>query len=66
MMKGAMTNKATDRQEPEVLHLSERDRAAFLEVLLHPPEPNERLVPGFAEHRRGAGEITAEKETDLG
>jgi len=47
MMVGAMTDKATDRQEYEVLHLSERDRAAFFEALLHPPEPNERLVRGF-------------------
>jgi len=59
-----MTHKATDRQEHEVLHLSDRDRAAFFESLLHPPEPNERLVRGLAEHDRRVGPITAKRETD--
>lgn len=60
-----MTNKPTDRQEYEVLHLSERDRAAFFEALIYPPEPNERLLRAFAEHDRRVGQITAERETDL-
>ncbi|HEV7668187.1 MAG TPA: DUF1778 domain-containing protein [Thermoanaerobaculia bacterium] len=53
-----MTNKK-DCQEYEVLPLSERDRAAFFEALLHPPEPNARLLRGFAEHERRVGPIMA-------
>ena len=30
--------------------LTERDRAAFFEALIDPPEPNERLVRAFADH----------------
>ncbi len=40
----------------EGLYLSERDRAAFFDALIHPPEPNERLLRGFAEHKRCVGE----------
>jgi tRNA(fMet)-specific endonuclease VapC len=38
--------------EHETLVLSERDRAAFFEALLHPPAPSERLRRAFAEHGR--------------
>ena len=34
------------------LALSERDRQAFFEALINPPEPNERLKRAFKEHRR--------------
>ena len=38
--------------EHETLVLSDRDRAAFFEALVNPPEPNKRLVRAMAEHRR--------------
>ena len=38
--------------EHETLALSERDRAAFFEALVNPPEPKERLVRAFADHAR--------------
>jgi uncharacterized protein (DUF1778 family) len=41
--------------EHETLNLSERDRAAFFEAMIHPPEPNERLTRAFAEHSRRVG-----------
>jgi uncharacterized protein (DUF1778 family) len=41
--------------EHETLNLSERDRAAFFEAMIHPPEPNERLARAFAEHSRRVG-----------
>ncbi len=41
--------------EHEVLQLSERDRAAFFEALIHPPEANERLARAFADHSRRIG-----------
>ena len=31
----------------ETLDLSERDREAFFDALIHPPEPNERLQRAF-------------------
>jgi len=36
----------------ETLLLSERDRAAFFEALVNPPEPAARLVRAFAGHAR--------------
>ena len=36
----------------ETLVLSNRDRAAFFNALINPPEPSERLVRAFAEHKR--------------
>jgi uncharacterized protein (DUF1778 family) len=38
--------------EHETLVLSDRDRTAFFEALVNPPEPNERLRRAFAEHKR--------------
>lgn len=39
----------------DVLNLSDTDRAAFFDVLLHPPEPGERLARAFADHGRRIG-----------
>lgn len=36
----------------ETLVLSDRDRAAFFNALVNPPEPNDRLRRAFAEHKR--------------
>ena len=36
----------------EMLVFSERDRAAFFDALVNPPEPNDRLQRAFAEHKR--------------
>lgn len=38
--------------EHETLTLSERDRRAFFDALLHPPEPSERLQRAMADHKR--------------
>jgi uncharacterized protein (DUF1778 family) len=38
--------------EHETLVLSDRDRAAFFDALVSPPEPGERLVRALAEHKR--------------
>lgn len=38
--------------EHETLTLSERDRAAFFDALITPPEPHQRLVKALAEHQR--------------
>lgn len=38
--------------EQETLALSERDRKAFFDALVNPPEPSERLVRALAEHKR--------------
>jgi uncharacterized protein (DUF1778 family) len=38
--------------EHETLVLSDRDRAAFFDALIDPPEPSERLVRALAEHKR--------------
>jgi uncharacterized protein (DUF1778 family) len=38
--------------EHETLLLSERDREAFFEVLINPPEPRERLARALAAHRQ--------------
>jgi uncharacterized protein (DUF1778 family) len=38
--------------EHETLMLSEQDRKVFFDVLMHPPEPNERLQRAFAEYKR--------------
>ena len=39
----------------ETLVLSERDRAAFFEALVHPPQPNARLRRAFASAARVKG-----------
>lgn len=36
----------------ETLHLSERDRKAFFDLLINPPEPNGRMKRAVAEARR--------------
>jgi uncharacterized protein (DUF1778 family) len=41
--------------EHETLTLSERDRKAFFDALIAPPEPNARLKRAFAEHKRRTG-----------
>ncbi len=41
--------------EHETLALSERDRAAFFEAMINPPEPSERLARALAEHGRRVG-----------
>jgi uncharacterized protein (DUF1778 family) len=38
--------------EHETLLLSDRDRAAFFDVLANPPPPSERLVSALSEHKR--------------
>ncbi|MDR2213314.1 MAG: DUF1778 domain-containing protein [Pseudomonadales bacterium] len=38
--------------EHETLSLSERDRKAFFDTLMQPPEPSERLQRAFAEYQR--------------
>jgi uncharacterized protein (DUF1778 family) len=38
--------------EHETLTLSERDRKAFFDTLINPPEPAERLKRAMAEHKR--------------
>ena len=38
--------------EHEQLNLSERDRAAFFEALVSPPETGDRLKRAFADHAR--------------
>lgn len=41
--------------EHETLNLSERDRAAFFEAMIDPPEPSERLARALDEHSRRVG-----------
>jgi uncharacterized protein (DUF1778 family) len=41
--------------EHETLNLSERDRTAFFEAMINPPEPSERLARALAEHSRHIG-----------
>ncbi|MGJ3647930.1 DUF1778 domain-containing protein [Sphingomonas sp. GlSt437] len=41
--------------EHETLNLSDRDRAAFFEAMINPPEPGKRLARAFAEHSRRVG-----------
>jgi uncharacterized protein (DUF1778 family) len=38
--------------EHETLVLSDRDRQAFFDVLIDPPEPSERLRRALADHKR--------------
>lgn len=38
--------------EHETLVLSERDRAAFFNALINPPEPSERLARALAAHKQ--------------
>jgi uncharacterized protein (DUF1778 family) len=38
--------------EHEMLVLSERDREAFFDALINPPEPSERLERALADHKR--------------
>ena len=50
---GALTDAARRTiADHETLVLSERDRAAFFEALINPPEPSEQLVHAIAEHKR--------------
>ncbi len=41
--------------EHETLALSARDRKAFFDTLMHPPEPSKRLQRALAEHKRRVG-----------
>jgi len=36
----------------EMLVLSGRDRQAFFDALINPPEPGERFIRAFTEHKR--------------
>lgn len=38
--------------EHETLVLTEEERRAFFDLLIHPPKPTKRLARAFAEHRR--------------
>jgi uncharacterized protein (DUF1778 family) len=38
--------------EHEMLVLSDRDREAFFDALINPPEPSERLKRALADHKR--------------
>ena len=38
--------------EHEMLVLSDRDRQAFFDALINPPEPSERLKRALADHKR--------------
>lgn len=38
--------------EHETLVLSDRDRKAFFDALIHPPKSTERLVAALVEHKR--------------
>lgn len=38
--------------EHETLVLSDRDREAFFDALIHPPRPSKRLERAVAEHKR--------------
>ncbi len=38
--------------EHETLALSDRDREAFFDALINPPEPSERLKHALADHKR--------------
>lgn len=38
--------------EHETLLLSDRDREAFFDALINPPEPSERLKRALADHKR--------------
>jgi len=38
--------------EHEMLVLSDRDREAFFDALINPPQPSERLKRALAEHKR--------------
>ena len=40
-----------ERHEPERMVLVGADKEAFLEALLNPPEPTERLVAAMRRHR---------------
>lgn len=48
-----LTDKARQMiAEHETLVLSDRDRDAFFDALINPPEPSERLARALAEHKR--------------
>jgi uncharacterized protein (DUF1778 family) len=51
----AETKRLVERARHESLVLSERDRAAFFDALVHAPRPNARLRRAF----RSAGERVA-------
>jgi uncharacterized protein (DUF1778 family) len=38
--------------EHEALVLSDRDRAAFFDAMINPPEPSERLIRALSDHKR--------------
>jgi uncharacterized protein (DUF1778 family) len=38
--------------EHETMVLSDRDREAFFDALINPPEPSERLIRALSEHKR--------------
>ena len=38
-------------KESEVMELSARDREVFINALLNPPEPNDKLREGFREYK---------------
>ncbi|MBI3292577.1 MAG: DUF1778 domain-containing protein [Elusimicrobia bacterium] len=42
-------------QEQEIMRLSTRDRAVFVEALLHPPEPSQRLRTAVERYKRAFG-----------
>ena len=50
---GAALDKARDVLRPDgTLILSAAERQRFVEILMNPPEPNERLMRGVEEYRR--------------
>ncbi|GEM_PF-6843801 len=44
--------KHSIRLRRERLKLSSRERKAFFDLLINPPEPSERLIRAVAEHKR--------------
>lgn len=66
-MQNAVPSKAARPTitEHEILRLSEGDRAAFFEAMVHPAEPSERLARAFAEHGRRAPAWAASATRDL-
>jgi len=53
---GALTEAARRTiAEHETLVLSDRDRQAFFDALINPPEPSERLERALADHKRRVG-----------
>ena len=52
-MSRSQTKRGKSRRDErlETLMLSERDRQAFFDAVIDPPEPSERLKCALAEHR---------------